>query len=521
MTLNIYVSFNHTLTLFQEGGFAQEGLLSFLRIDLAAVIATELVFFMGCVNIINSHIQNRPAGYPAYLTSGLGVILIGWSNVYAQWEYGLMGFVLGLSVPIGIVLSELMFSHSVASYHKMEERVNELDEQIEKSDRQLTRLNNSIKKVKNESVGIKELIEKFPNAVNYRLIEEEIEVLNLSLGEDGVLNTIVELDFHHKDSKMLRKDMNANNREIKKLLTSYESRYTTKANKTIYHLMVIGLQAELQNILYTLSYTNLEKALSDAENLIEKYLTICGNGNASILPTITRFLSELKPLFKNAIDIEYRYYIRKEKEKEEQRRIKEQMKQEAEERRMLEQERKKLEDEEGKYLKEILKNKELLINEKSIEKIQALETKIRELEGQVDKIEEKKEEIVKRANGKAGYVYVISNLGSFGENVFKIGMTRRLNPQDRIDELGDASVPFKFDVHAMIFSEDAVGLEKEIHKAIGNQRVNKINLRKEFFYSDITGLEKLVQKIDPTVEFIKTMKALEYRQSQSVEEVAS
>jgi predicted nucleic acid-binding protein len=121
VALNIYVSFTHTLTLFRDGGFAQEGLFSFLRIDLAAVIAAELVFFMGCVNIINAHIQHRPAGYPAYLTSGLGVILIGWSNVYAQWEYGFMGFVLGLSVPIGIVLSELMFSHSVSSYQRNQE----------------------------------------------------------------------------------------------------------------------------------------------------------------------------------------------------------------------------------------------------------------------------------------------------------------------------------------------------------------------------------------------------------------
>jgi DNA repair exonuclease SbcCD ATPase subunit len=113
----------------------------------------------------------------------------------------------------------------------MEEKVNDLEEQIEKSNRQLTRLNNSIKKVKNESAGIKELIDKFPTTINYKLIEEEIEVLNLSLGEDGVLNIIVELDFHHKDSKTLRKDMNVNSREIKKLLTSYESRYTTKQIK--------------------------------------------------------------------------------------------------------------------------------------------------------------------------------------------------------------------------------------------------------------------------------------------------
>ena len=405
----------------------------------------------------------------------------------------------------------------ISKKDKLEKATNESEEKLEALNKELIKLKKAAAKFKSESVGIKELIEKFPSAVDYTIIEQELEVLKESLG-NGVLNTIIELDLHHKDSKTLRKEMNANNREIKKLLTSYESRYTTKANKTIYHLMVIGLQAELQNILYTLNYTNLDKAMENAKSLTDKYLTICGNGNASILPTITRFLSELEPLFKNAIEIEYKYYVQKEKEKEEQRRIKEQMRQEAEEKRLLEQERKKIEKEEEKYLKEINSNKELLSKETDLDKIAALEARLKELEEQVEKIEEQKEEIVKRANGKAGYVYVISNLGSFGDNMFKIGMTRRLNPLDRIDELGDASVPFKFDIHAMVFSDDAVGLEQKMHQTLEANRVNKINLRKEFFYSDIENLENIIQDIDPTAEFTKTMKALEYRQSQSIKE---
>ncbi|WP_221777776.1 GIY-YIG nuclease family protein [Priestia aryabhattai] len=405
----------------------------------------------------------------------------------------------------------------ISEKEKMEEDTIEAEENLHILKKELTRIKKAAARFKSESLGIKELIEKFPSAVDYTVIEEKLEILEQSLG-DGVLNTIIELDLHHKDSKTLRKDMNANSREIKKLLTSYESRYTTKANQTIYHLMVIGLQAELQNILYTLSYTNLDKALENATSLIEKYLTICGNGNASILPTITRFLSELEPLFKKAIEIEYSYYIQKEKEKEEQRRIKEQMRQEAEEKRILEQERKKIEKEEEKYLKEINSNKELLSKETDLDKIAALEARLKELEQQVEKIEEQKEEIVKRANGKAGYVYVISNIGSFGDNMFKVGMTRRLNPLDRIDELGDASVPFKFDIHAMVFSDDAVGLEQKMHQTLEANRVNKINLRKEFFYSDIEKLESIIQAIDPTVEFTTTMKALEYRQSQSIKD---
>lgn len=249
--------------------------------------------------------------------------------------------------------------------------------------------------------------------------------------------------------------------------------------------MVIGLQAELQNILYTLSYSNLDKAIDNAKKLINKYLTVCGNGNASILPTITKFLSELEPLFIQAINVEYKYYVQKEKE-------------------------------ESKYLREIEISKEMLSQEVDEDKIKALEMRLKELEDQVNTLEEKKEEIVKRANGKAGYVYVISNLGSFGDGMFKVGMTRRLNPMDRVDELGDASVPFKFDVHAMGFSDNAVGLEQQLHSILEEKRVNKVNLRKEFFYTDVTSLEEIIQDIDPTVEFIKTMTAAEYRQSQSV-----
>ncbi|WP_034751563.1 GIY-YIG nuclease family protein, partial [Halalkalibacter wakoensis] len=162
------------------------------------------------------------------------------------------------------------------------------------------------------------------------------------------------------------------------------------------------------------------------------------------------------------------------------------------------------------------KNNKLLENGTDTEKIAALQAKLAELNEQVDSLEEQKEEIVKRANGRAGYVYVISNLGSFGEDMFKVGMTRRLNPLDRIDELGNASVPFKFDIHAMVFSDNAVELEQKIHDRLDQQRVNKINLRKEFFYSDIENLQAIVQDIDSTVEFTTTLAAEEYRQSKSI-----
>ena len=94
-------------------------------------------------------------------------------------------------------------------------------------------------------------------------------------------------------------------------------------------------------------------------------------------------------------------------------------------------------------------------------------------------------------------------------------MTRRLNPQDRVDELGSASVPFKFDVHSFIFSDNAVELENKLHNILNEKRVNKVNMRKEFFYTTIDELENIVTEIDPTAEFNRTMLAEEFRQSQS------
>ena len=192
------------------------------------------------------------------------------------------------------------------------------------------------------------------------------------------------------------------------------------------------------------------------------------------------------------------------------------MKQEVEERKQLEQQRKQVEKEEAKYIGEINKVKELLLITDNQDKLSQLNNKIEELQRQLFDVEQKKDDIIKRQNGKAGNVYIISNLGSFGENIFKVGMTRRLEPMDRVKELSDASVPFMFDVHSFIFSDDAVTLEQKLHSILEKNRVNKINLRKEFFNVSIDELEKIVTEIDPTAEFNKTMIAEEYRQSQVV-----
>jgi len=316
----------------------------------------------------------------------------------------------------------------------------------------------------------------------------------------------------------LKKEFRENEKNINTLLEKYESRYTTKANKTIYQLMVIALQAELQNILANMKYDKLEKAIEQVTVLCAKYDIIVSEGNQQIAPTIKRFIGELQYLFTNAVKIEYEYYVKKEQERAEQAAIREQMRQEAEERKELEKQRQQIEKEESKFTSEIENVKELLVSTTDETKIQALEEKIRELQNKLLNVEERKEDIINRQNGKAGNVYVISNLGSFGPDVFKVGMTRRLEPMDRVRELGDASVPFAFDVHAMIFSEDAVSLEYKLHQVLDQYRLNKINLRKEFFKLPLDMIEQIVLTEDPAASFNRTMLAEQYRQSLSLEE---
>lgn len=330
------------------------------------------------------------------------------------------------------------------------------------------------------------------------------------------LQPTVELELQCMSMRDLRKRYKANEKNIENTLERYQGRYTTKANATIYKLMVIALRAELQNILYNIQFGKLDDALNKVKEVTAKYYTISVEGNQSIAPTMKKFIGEIEYLFIEAVRIEYEYYVQKERAKEEQRAIREQMRQEAEERRELERQQKQIEKEESKYHEQINHLSEQLTHEQDDEKVYQLQERIKQLQQQLSDVSEQKEHIVNLQNGKAGNVYIISNIGSFGEDVFKIGMTRRLDPQQRVDELGSASVPFPFDVHSMIFSDDAVSLETHLHHLLNERRVNKVNLRKEFFRVSLDELESLVSEICPTAEFKRTILAEQYRQSQSI-----
>lgn len=393
------------------------------------------------------------------------------------------------------------------------EELSSLTEQCHKTSKQLNTQIIKINRYKELYKSIEHVLDTF--------ISTDIPYINCRLNpydkkdlEDLVPS--ISLQFHSLDVKELRKAYKENEKQIDQLMELYKSRYTTKSNKSIYSLVVIALKAELQNVLYNLKYDKLEKSIEDIKTISAKYLKIAAEGNQSIAGTLTKFVGEMEYLFINAVKIEYSYYTKKEQARQEQLALKEQMRQEAEERKALEAEKKKVEKEESKYKAEIEKLQGTLEQADSDAETQKLRARILELQKQLSDVVVKKEEITNLQNGKAGNVYIISNLGSFGKDVFKIGMTRRLDPQDRINELGSASVPFKFDVHSFIFSEDAVALEKKLHDTLNEKRLNTINLRKEFFKVDISELEELVSSIDPTAEFNKTMLAEEFHQSEEL-----
>lgn len=210
----------------------------------------------------------------------------------------------------------------------------------------------------------------------------------------------------------------------------------------------------------------------------------------------------------------HEYQVKKQDEKEAARELRQRQREEAKAQKELEEARKKLEKEHSHY-ENALSKLDAQIKTASPSDQADLEAKRKELAEKLLEIETDIKQVDYRAaNQRAGYVYIISNIGAFGEGVYKIGMTRRLDPMERIYELGDASVPFNFDVHAMIFTEDAPGLEAALHSAFADKKLNFVNQRREFFRVSLDEIKAVVKKnYDKTVEFVDIPPADQYRES--------
>jgi hypothetical protein len=204
---------------------------------------------------------------------------------------------------------------------------------------------------------------------------------------------------------------------------------------------------------------------------------------------------------------------KRQEEREEQRRIREQIREEERVEREIARAQEETEKEEARFARALEKARAEAAKA-SGESLGVLQDKIAGLEEQLRVAHEQHERAVSRAQmTKSGYVYVVSNIGSFGDGVLKVGMTRRLEPYDRILELGDASVPFPFDVHAMLYSDNAPQLERELHEHLQRRRVNLVNFRKEFFVTTLREIQKFAESRGIVVEFTLLAEAKEYRES--------
>lgn len=209
----------------------------------------------------------------------------------------------------------------------------------------------------------------------------------------------------------------------------------------------------------------------------------------------------------------------KRKEREEQRRIQEQIREEERARREYEKAQQEAAREEEILRKAMVKVQEKIMEATAGERLKMAE-ELEEIKRKLAEAEDKNRRAISMAQQtRAGNVYIISNVGAFGEDVLKIGMTRRLEPLDRVRELGDASVPFEFDVHAMIRSDDAPGLEKELHETFDDHRVNKVNYRKEFFRVPLAAIREFVTRRGLEAAFTMAAEAREYRESVALEKM--
>jgi hypothetical protein len=283
-----------------------------------------------------------------------------------------------------------------------------------------------------------------------------------------------------------------------------EGKRMTNRNKK---LMLYAFNGECDGLISKVKWNTankikerIEKAFNDINKLGEVQTTF-----------ITEHFKDLKL---EELALTYEYEQKKYDEKEEQRQIREQMREEEKAQKELERAQKEAEDEEARF-KKALDKARMELGSASQNELDELNNQISSLERKLLEAQERKERAISMAQmTKVGHIYVISNIGSFGEDVVKIGMTRRLDPLDRVRELGDASVPFRFDIHAIIYSENAPQLENELHKKFNDRRLNRINNRKEFFKASLEEIEVFVKEhAGAEIEFTKVAEAREYRET--------
>ena len=363
----------------------------------------------------------------------------------------------------------------------------------------------------NENEGLKKEIEGLKNLLKgYQSNEDNEEVVEIEKCTYGY-ETSKEFDDQLKEIRRKQKVIVKNKEAIihdQEWTVEGSSSRGNKLMKDISNLALMSFNDYCDTLIVKLKYSGIDKV---KENITNKYNKI----NKLLKSFCSRISVDLLKLKFEEADLKCGWLRKKEEEKEEIKRkeaeIREQLKLEEE----INKAKEKIQYEQSQYNSEITRLQEQLINEKGNNKV--IMKQLAKLQDKISKLEEKKKDVLNRQiNKKAGWVYVISNDSFEGKEVYKVGTTRRLEPLTRVAELSSASVPFKFKVHSIIFSEDCYDLEATLHKALDDKRWNLANKHKEFFVCSLDEIKEEVLKYNPTATFIDNPTDDEYEITQQL-----
>lgn len=407
-----------------------------------------------------------------------------------------------------------LFDFGKAKDKGLELILNKLNQDIATKTAELNSLNKQLQ-IANELQTIDNQIQMKKSEL--LAIEEEINLANdtLELQEFGFFERRYNFSdsTRYKDAldtlRMGQKDMvkNGKSGEIisPMLLDNSQSKGRAMQNQLI-KAAIRGFNGEADALLVKVTVSNVDKKVQALRKAFEQINKMYQRNMVCLtLPYLESKIEELR------LAAEYEMQKQEEKEllREQRAKEKEDKKLQAE----IANRRKQLEKD-RKHFKQMLANVEEIIKTASPDEIDKLKSQLSEYQDKLSELDEIEEDIdYREGHATAGYVYIISNIGAFGEDVYKIGVTRRLEPTDRIRELGSASVPFQFDVHALIFSEEAFALESELHNKFAKYKVNKVNGRKEYFKVPFAEIKAVLDSHkELAIELTETAEAFEYRQ---------
>ena len=387
----------------------------------------------------------------------------------------------------------------------------DLDLEKTRVQQEIDGLNGDYQKMRTEYKEKRQIYEKLMKEIS--VLEEDIEYLSF-----GIYKPHFEYDTSEKYKEKMIEIRNSQKLMVKEKRAAVcqtewavegSKREGKKMTNRNIKLILRAFNNECDSAILKVKWNNAQRM----EERIKKAFEALNKLAEPVQISITRNYLDLKL---NELYLAHEYKEKLHEEKEEQRRIREEMREEEKVRREVEKAKQEAEQDEKQY-ERALEQARGEIQDAEGEKLAKLQEELVSLEQKLKEAQEKKERAISRAQlTKSGHVYVISNIGSFGKDIYKIGLTRRLEPLDRVRELGDASVPFRFDVHAMIYSENAPELEATLHNIFDYKRINMVNTRKEFYGITLEEIENAVREHHADIEFTKIAEAREYRETMAI-----